>query len=67
MQHIAYIEIDDEEYTVLVRKTKYGVALKLAASKVKKAKLVHLPDEQAYLNDNPQLIEALKRGEVVQC
>lgn len=63
-QHIAAVNIGGTFYTVLVRPTKTGVALKLAGKRLYTAERL-MEDESAFLATRPDLTARLLVGEVV--
>lgn len=64
-QHIAAVIIGGTFYTVLVRPTKTGVALKLAGKRLYTAERL-MEDESAFLAERPDLAARLVSGEVVK-
>jgi hypothetical protein len=65
LQQIARISIQGREYPVLVRRTRYGVALKLAGGPPRGGPLLNSDSE--HLAEHPEKAAALLRGEVVKC
>ena len=62
MQQLGYVVVNGETILLLVRREKYGVALKLRASGVNGR---HMEDEENGLNELPELVEQLKSGRVI--
>lgn len=65
LQQISAVKIGRDFYTVLMRPTRYGVALKLAGKRLYLADRL-LEDESAYLEQHADKAAALLRGEVVK-
>ena len=62
MQTTGYMMIDGQKVLVLIRRERYGVAVKLRRSG---REGVHLTDEEAHLRENPDLVAALHVGSVL--
>lgn len=63
MQQLAHVIVNCETILVLMRRTKYGHALKLRKQGIE-GKFAE--DESAMLTQSPAHLEALKAGQVVQ-
>jgi hypothetical protein len=62
IQTIGYLVIAAEKLLVLVRRSKYGVALKIRGSG---SDGMHMTDAELYLNQHPEKVLSLKRGTVL--
>lgn len=65
MQQIAAVRISGEFYTVLVRQTRHGVALKLAGKRLYLAERL-MEAESVFLAEHPDQASRLLLGEVVK-
>ena len=63
MQTHGYLTIDNRKVLVLVRPTKWGVALKMRLSG---SDGQHMTDEEAYLRENPVLARSLLQGATIR-
>ncbi len=62
LQIIGHLIIDGEKLLVLVRRSKYGVAVKIRSTG---RDGMHMTDAELYLREEPDQVEALKQGTVL--
>jgi hypothetical protein len=62
VQTTGYLIIGKEKLFVLVRRSKYGVALKIRSSG---GNGMHMADEEIYLREHHEKIKLLKQGTVL--
>ena len=64
MQELGYVKVFGEIILVLFRSSRYGRRLKIRNTQIG-TQGVFLEDESAYLEETPNLVEDLLKGEVI--